>query len=96
MAFLPGVANGSGHYLQKVRLLNAGKNLIPIPLEPRLDRYRSGAAIDPRLKTLPLGQKVFQVFADQRPVAFRQPDQGMELVRVILVDFEVLEAHSVH
>ena len=61
-----------------------------------LDGDVCGAAFDPSPKALASGQQLFQVFAYEGFVAFRQGNQRMELLLVFPVNLEVLKALAVH
>ena len=86
----------SCHYLHDSSLFNTGEDLIPVTAQAGFDSDMSRAAIDASLKTLASGKQLFQVFAYEGFVAFRQGDQRMELLLVFPVNLEVLKALAVH
>lgn len=81
---------------KNICLLDAGQELVPVFLQAMLDGDVCGAAFDPSPKALASGQQLFQVFAYEGFVAFRQGNQRMELLLVFPVNLEVLKALAVH
>ena len=57
---------------EDICLLDAGQELVPVFLQAMLDGDVCGAAFDPSLKALASGQQLFQVFAYEGFVAYRQ------------------------